>query len=47
MQPKFPTLFMLVADVVTELILYNGDFILEIMHFFPFRLDDLITLYSV
>ena len=47
MQPKFATLFMLVADVVTELILYTGDFILEIMHFFPFRADNLITLYNV
>lgn len=47
MQPKFATLFMFVAGVVTELILYTGAFILEITHFFPFRVDDLITLYNV
>lgn len=29
MQLKFSTLFMLVADVVMELILYTGDFILH------------------
>lgn len=47
MQSGFATLFMLVVDVVTELILYSGDFILEIMHFFLFRVDDLIMLYNV
>lgn len=47
MQPKFATLFMLVADVVTELILYTGDLLLEMVHFFPFWVDDSITLYNV
>lgn len=46
-QPKFSTLFMLVADVVTELILYTDDLILEMVHFFPFWVDDSITLYNV
>lgn len=42
MQSEFATLFVLVADVVTELILYTGDFILEIRHFFLFGVDDLL-----
>lgn len=42
MQSEFATLFVLVVDVVTELILYTGDFILEIMHFFLFRVNDLL-----
>lgn len=40
-------MFVLVADVVTELILYTDDFILEIIHLFFFRVDNLTILYNV
>lgn len=46
-QSEFATLFVLVADVVTELILYTDDFILEIIHLFFFRVDNLTILYNV